>query len=217
MTPDAVLIKLLERIGANIGAPVFISNQELSEWPHDLVISMKSCGLITQAPPAKSATCPGCEESCLMLINTVINRVNVTSTFIVCDKRSDINRVPISVDYIQRWQASGYSTADMISKLLELSSPITKSENSFSWELGVFRGSKHSSHLVLNANGELTITTAGHQIKLEEIISFINKTIKIDRLKITRAVNNPISSAGRQKSKRSYTAYKKIITYNTSS
>lgn len=195
MTPDITLIELLERIGANNGAPVFINNNELSEWPQDLVITIKSCGLITQAPPATNITCPGCEKSCTMLVNCITNQANLTSAFIICDKRNDINRVPIPIESMQQWQASGYYTAKMVSKLLDLSSPVTSTENSF-WNLGVFRGSKHSSHLLLSANGKLKLLTAGHEINLEEIISFSNKAIKIDKLKIIHATNNPISGAG---------------------
>ena len=81
MTPNTVLIELLNRLGANNGAPIFISNRELNEWPIDLVVAIKSYGLITQAPPATNVTCPGCEQSCSMPVN-ILHQENTPQAFV---------------------------------------------------------------------------------------------------------------------------------------
>jgi hypothetical protein len=59
MTPQAALIELLARVGARNGAAVFISAEELSEWPAAAVAAMKSKKLLAKARPAVSVVCPG--------------------------------------------------------------------------------------------------------------------------------------------------------------
>jgi hypothetical protein len=95
MTPEAALIELLGRVGAHNGAPVFVSAEELDHWPAAAITAMKGQGLLSRARPAASAICPGCERECAMPVHTVLAGSVVHASFIVCDKRSDINRVPV--------------------------------------------------------------------------------------------------------------------------
>jgi hypothetical protein len=53
MTPQAALIELLAR-GARNGAAVFVSAEELSQWPVAAVAAMKSQKLLARARPAIS-------------------------------------------------------------------------------------------------------------------------------------------------------------------
>ncbi|TQE99553.1 MAG: hypothetical protein FKY71_08045 [Spiribacter salinus] len=95
MTPQTVLTELLERIAASHGAPVLIGADELADWPADAVTALQTQGVTTKARPAVSVVCPGCERECVIPMYTPAGAVNAAGTFIVCDKRSDINRVPI--------------------------------------------------------------------------------------------------------------------------
>jgi hypothetical protein len=54
MTPQAALIELLARVGARNGAAVFVSAEELSQWPVAAVAAMKSQKLLARARPAIS-------------------------------------------------------------------------------------------------------------------------------------------------------------------
>jgi hypothetical protein len=89
MTLQAVLIELLTRVGARNGAAVFVSAEELSQWPAEAVAAMKSQKLLAKARPASSVVCPGCERECVMPVHTVPARLRGPVSFIVCDKRSD--------------------------------------------------------------------------------------------------------------------------------
>ncbi|VVC76415.1 hypothetical protein AQUSIP_17270 [Aquicella siphonis] len=195
MTTDMVLIDLFERIAASKGAAAFINTLEINQWPSDLVMAIKSHRILEKASSAKSAICPGCERSCMMPVNTLTNQSNITTAFIVCDKESGINRVPISLDQIDQWQASGYLLAKLIAKLLDLPVPIN-SLNPTGWEIGIMRGSQHSSYLTLTDDIKLLIQSTGKQFSLIELISFANGSFKIDKTKIMRAVNKPATSAG---------------------
>lgn len=106
MTPQAVLAELLERVGAKNGRAVLVSDEELNQWPAPAVAAMKAQRLLAKARPASSAICPGCERACAMPVHTLPRASGAAASFIVCDKRSDINRVPISTERLQQWCCS---------------------------------------------------------------------------------------------------------------
>jgi hypothetical protein len=130
-----------------------------------------------------------------MPITVLTNQNSESSAFIVCDKRNDVSRIPISLDQAEQWQASGISLANLLSKLLELPRHFIESENSSRWELGVFRGLKHSAHIVLNLDGKPLIQTAGHNLTVSELLSFRTTKFELDQRKIIRAIDNPSITA----------------------
>jgi len=70
MTPQAALVELIMRVGAQQDAPVLVNDEELSQWPAAAVAAMKLQKLITMARPAGSAVCLGCERECVMTVHT---------------------------------------------------------------------------------------------------------------------------------------------------
>jgi hypothetical protein len=56
MTPEDALIELLARVGAGNGVAVFVSAEELSQWPAVAVAVMKSQKLLVKARPAVRLT-----------------------------------------------------------------------------------------------------------------------------------------------------------------
>jgi len=104
MTPQAALTELLAHVGARKGATVLVSAEELGQWPAAAVAAMKSQGLLAKVRPAASAICPGCERECTMPVHTVPTGPLAPASFIVCDKRSDINRVPVSAARLAQWR-----------------------------------------------------------------------------------------------------------------
>mgnify|MGYP000530610752 CR=1 FL=1 len=196
MTPEAALVELLERVGARHGATVAVSNHELSEWPSGTVAAMKSQGLLTKARPAMSAVCPGCERECVMPVHVLTGKAREPTAFIVCDKRSDINRVDVPISYLEQWQTSGDSIADLIADLLGLDRPRANGTDAARWEIGVLKGAKHSSHVVLLADGKLTLSLAGHSVSLADVLTLDGDAFKIDRRTLARLVDQPVAGAG---------------------
>ena len=196
MTSQTALNELLERIGARYGAAVIVSDHELSEWPSAAVASMKAQGVITKARPATSTVCPGCEQECVMPVHVINVKVPKPDAFIVCDKRSDINRVPVPVDRLEQWQATGESVAALLARLLDMHRSSGSSGESTRWEVGMFKGAKHSSHLVLVSDDRLTLSLAGHSISVTDVLTFAGKTFKVDRRTLTRLVDHPVAGAG---------------------
>jgi len=196
MTPDAALVELLERVGARHGASVAVSNHELSAWPSAAVAAMKSQCLLTKARPATSAVCPGCERECVMPVHVLTDKAREPAAFIVCDKRSDMNRVPVPVSCLEQWQASGDSIAALLAELLGLHRSGTSGTDAARWEVGVLKGTKHSSHLVLVADGKLALSLAGHSVPLADVLTLESDAFKVDRRSLTRLVDQPVAGAG---------------------
>jgi hypothetical protein len=90
------------------------------------------------------------------------SETRIASPFIVCDKRSDINRVAVPISRLEQWQASGVAIADLLAALLALRRPNSSDISTDRWAIGVFKGTKYSSHLVLLAEMRLRLSLAGH-------------------------------------------------------
>lgn len=196
MRPEGALIELLARVGAQNGGPIVISEHELRGWPAGPVTAMKKAGLLEKTRPASSALCPGCERYCVMPVHVLMNPGRDPQAFILCDKRTDINRVAVPVDGLEQWQASGDSIANVLADLLDLQRPSIGNSSKGRREIGVLRGAKHSCHLVLCAGEKLSLTLAGHSIPLTEVLALIDNDLKVDKSRLIRLVDHPVAGAG---------------------
>ena len=114
MTALEALLELLARVGASNGAVALVSEAELSEWPADAVRQLKAQKLLAKASPAVSVVCPGCEQECTMPVHTVFGRAGKAASFVVCDKRDDINRVVVPAERLRQWRCDAAAIADLI-------------------------------------------------------------------------------------------------------
>ena len=69
-------------------------------------------------------------------------------------------------------------------------------------EIGLFKGAKHSSPLVLRAVDKLTLTLAGHSVALADVLTLDGNAFKVDRRALTQRVDDPIAGAGDAESAR---------------
>jgi hypothetical protein len=195
MASNPHLLELLRRLGARRGAAALISEEELASWADATMRAMKAHGLLSKASPAVSTVCPGCERECVMPVQIQRAVPHHSQAFIVCDKRTDINRVMVSTDRLAQWQVSAGSIADLISHQLGLRRP-PDNPASARWGLGVFKGKKHSSHLLLRADGELTLSLAGHSISLADILDLSGDQFVVDKGRLIRLVDHPAAGGG---------------------
>ena len=195
MTPQATLIELLARVGAAQGAAVLVSEEELSQWPATAVAAMKSQKLIAKARPAASAICPGCERECVMPVHTPPTAAGSTASFIVCDKRSDINRVPVSASRLVQWQATCGLIADLVGRLLGLNDLMPTALEGNQWHIGVLRGRKHRSRVTLLAGDCLALSLSGHTLPLTDVLAVEKNVITLDKGALIRLVDKPADKA----------------------
>jgi hypothetical protein len=190
MTPLDAMLELMARMGASNGAAVLVSGEELSHWPAAAVKTMKSQALLVKARPAASVVCPGCEQECIMPVHTLPAGPRSPASFIVCDKRSDINRVAVPISRVEQWQASGTSIARLLAGLLGLRRPRAGDTPIGHWEIGMFKGVKRSQMLCLKANGELALVAGNNAVSLSELIYYRNGKYLLDQAMILQLVDS---------------------------
>ena len=195
MTPQDVLLELLARVVASYGAPVFVGSEELSQWSDSVVAVMKAQKLLAKGRPAVSVLCPGCERECVMLVHVLLAQGTASRAFVVCDKRNDINQVPVPIDHLEQWQVSGESITDLVARLLDLRRP-NGDTHAGRWEIGMMKGAKHASHLVLLADGELKLSLAGHLIALGDVLEVKGDRFAVDKRMLIRLLDQPVAGAG---------------------
>lgn len=190
MTPQAALVELLARVGARNGAAVFISAEELSQWPATAVAAMKSQKLLTRARPAASVVCPGCEQQCVMPVRTMPSGRRGAASFIVCDKRSDINRVPVSAEDLAQWRCDAAAVCEFIAGSLRVYRTTQHPAESGLLPIGIAAGDKRHQMLCLQANGALVLVAGSNSVPLVETVGFCNGGYSVDGAIIRQLVDS---------------------------
>jgi hypothetical protein len=185
MTPIDVLSELLERMGASNGATVLVGTDELRWWPREAVKAMKKQRLIIKSPAA-SAICPGCERSCLMPVHIT---AGTPSAFIVCDTRSDINRVPVAPEALLQWQCNAELVSAFVGLSLGLRQSAKQADDTSRWEIGMVFGEKRSQMVCLEANGTVVVMAGENKIPLAELIEFHDGAYAVDVAQVLRLVD----------------------------
>jgi len=180
------LLELLGRVGACRDAAVLVNDEELLQWPGAAVKAMKSQRLIEKARPASSAICPGCESNCVMPVHTLPATTNKPSSFIVCDKRSDINRVPVHPGQLIQWQCNTDLVSGFVASSLGLRSTKRQTDRADRWEIGIVCGEKRSQMLCLETSGTLTLVIGNGKVPLAEFIEFHKGAYTLDAVPIRR-------------------------------
>lgn len=172
MTPLEALLELLERVGASRGAAVLVSEEELSRWPAEAVRSLKSQKLLAKASPAVSVICPGCEQECTMQVHTQPAATGPAASFVVCDKRDDINRVELSAERLRQWRCGAEAVGAFVAQSLGQRADSQRKADAGLWELGLVTGSKRSQMVCLRADEALELVAAHNAVLLTELVRF---------------------------------------------
>lgn len=189
MTPVTVAIDLLERLAAARGDAVWISDYDLGQWPPDAVAALKSQKLITKVRASTSAVCPGCERECVMPVETPPTTTRSPAAFIVCDKRSDTNRVPVALDRLMQWQCSTQAVCGFVAHAAGVRSAIRQTDVAGLWEMGVATGKKRSQMLCLQAKGALALVAGGNALPLADFIGYANGAFLLNAVMVQQLVD----------------------------
>lgn len=189
MTPRAALIELLGRVGAGQGAAVLVSDAELSQWPNAAVAAVKSQGLLAKARPASSAICPGCERECVMPVHSPATTTRGPQAFIVCDKRSDINRVAVPTAMLTQWRCSADAVCGFVAASLGLRRSDKRAARADLWNIGIATGDKRSQMLCLHADGVLAVVAGNNAMPLAELVRFRDGEYSLDAVMIRQLVD----------------------------
>ena len=185
MTPLDALLELVGRMGANRGAAVLVSDAELSRWPAEAVRQLKAQKLLVRASPAGSVVCPGCEQECTMPVHTISAR----ASFVVCDKRDDINRVPVAAELLRQWRCGAEAVGGFVAQSLGLRSESQRKAGAGLWELGLMTGKKRSQMVCLRACEVMTLVAGQNSLPLAELLRFDAEGYSVDGEVVRRMVD----------------------------
>jgi hypothetical protein len=189
MTPQAALIELLARVGARHGAAVAVSTEELNQWPAAAVAALKSQSLLLKARPAQSVVCPGCEQECSMPVHTVPRANAPATSFVVCDKRSDINRVTIPPARLAQWRCDAQMICNFVAASLGLTQTTVQPSEAGLLPVGMARGSKRSQMLCLRVQGHTMLVVGDAAVSLADVIGFEDGGYTVDAASIRQMVD----------------------------
>ena len=189
MTPEAALIELLGRVGARLGESVTVSTEDLSQWPTAAVVALKSQGLLLKARPAKSVICDGCEQDCSMPLQTVTRANGSVTSFVVCDKRSDTNRVPVPAARLALWRCDAQAVCGFVAASLGLVQTTVQPSDAGLLPIGIARGNKRTQMLCLRVHGHLALVAGTNAMPLADVIGFENGGFTLDRPVIHQMVD----------------------------
>jgi hypothetical protein len=189
MTPETALIELLGRVGARLGESVTVSMEELSQWPTETVAAMKAQGLLLKARPAKSVVCPGCEQDCSMTVQTLTRANAPASSFVVCDKRDDINRVPIPGALLALWRCNAQAVCGFVAASLSFQQTTVQPSDVGLLPIGMARGNERTQMLCLRVHGHVALVVGADATPLADVIGFKNGRFTLDHAVIQQMVD----------------------------
>jgi hypothetical protein len=189
MTPEAALIELLGRVGARLGESVTVSTEELNQWPAAAVSALKSQGLLLKARPAKSVVCPGCEQECIMPVHTLTRANTLAASFVACDKRSDINRVPVPAARLALWRCDAQAVCGFVVASLGLVQTTVQTSEDGLLPIGMARGNKRTQMLCLRVQGHLALVVGADAMPLADVIDFEDGGFTLDQTAISQFVD----------------------------
>jgi hypothetical protein len=94
------------------------------------------------------------------------------SSFVVCDKRDDINRVAVSAERLRQWRCGAEAVGAFVSKSLGLRPESQRKAGAGLWELGLVTGKKRSQMLCLRANEALELVAGNNAVPLAELVRY---------------------------------------------
>ena len=189
MTPREALLDLVARVGARDGAAVRISETDVRQWPAEAVSALKAHRLLVRARPARTVVCPGCEADCVMPVQTIPAGPREAARFIVCDKRSDINRVALTTAHVDQWKCDGEALARFVVEQLGLRRSRHRADASEMRPLGLAAGDTRHQMLGLRTRGDVTLVVADTAVALVDLIDFDHGTYVLDTAAIRHLVD----------------------------
>ena len=189
MTPREALLDLVARVGARDGAAVRIGETDVRQWPAEAIEALKAHRLLVRARPATAVVCPGCEADCVMPVHTIPAGPREAARFIVCDKRSDINRVALAAEHVDQWKCDAEALARFVVEQLGLRRSRHRIDDSGTRPLGLAAGDTRHQMLGLRARGDVTLVVADTAIALADLIDFARGAYRLDTAAIRHLVD----------------------------
>lgn len=205
MTPAAALAELLARLGAAPEAAVVLSGIELGQWPAGAVAALKAMAVLRPGAPGSTAVCPGCERACVMPVHRPLHQSvhqplpsgRRVVSFIVCDRRDDIGRVPLESGHLERWRVDGRTLGDALAVLLGGSECQPGRDGATILRVGAVSGRANKAvvQMRFDGQGQVMLDVAGHTVELGLVLGLAGNRLVLDTRQLARYANTPADGA----------------------
>jgi hypothetical protein len=125
-----------------------------------------------------------------MPVHTVTHpSATAITSFVVCDKRSDTNRVPVPAARLALWRCDAQAVCGFIAASLGLQQTTVQPSEDGLLPIGIARGNKRTQMLCLRVQGHLALVVGTDAMPLADVIGFENGGFTLDRPVIHQMVD----------------------------
>jgi hypothetical protein len=125
-----------------------------------------------------------------MPVHTLPRASGAAGSFIVCDKRSDINRVPVSAERLKQWRCDANAVCGFIAASLGLRGSDQHPADAGVLNIGIASGGKRRQMLCLKTDGSLTLVIGTGAVPIAELVSFHNGEYSVDGAMVDELVDS---------------------------
>jgi len=116
--------------------------------------------------------------------------------WVVCDKRGDVNRVPVGVDRLAQWRTSADILGRVIADGLSLHWSGLEAEGGRLLEIGMASAGKRHRMLNLRLEGESALAAGSSALPLSEVLRFGEGGYWMDNTRIRRWLETSAAQEG---------------------
>ena len=124
-----------------------------------------------------------------MPVQTVTRANAFASSFVVCDKRSDTNRVPVPAARLALWRCDAQAVCGFIAASLGLQQTTVQPSEVGLLPIGMARGNKRTQMLCLRVHGHLALVVGTNAMPLADVIGIENGGFTLDHAVIHQMVD----------------------------
>jgi len=176
---------LMIRVAGRRGESVLVRTTEAATWPPGVFDALSLRGLLTNAPRARSATCPGCERECSMPVEGESERF-----FVVCDKRSDTGRVTVADGDLRQFRLDLDAIANFVAEEMAVNRTSVVSTIPGTVNIGTAKGKKRVQMLTLVIGDSLDLRAGTSVLPLSELVTYTEGQFRIDGDAVRKMVDS---------------------------
>jgi len=132
-----------------------------------------------------------------MPVHTLTHKTRGAASFIVCDKRDDINRVEVPAERLSQWRCDIDAVCGFIARSLGLRPNNRRAGGAGPWEIGMAAGDKRHQMLCLKADGELALIAGSTALPLADLVRYRESAFSIENAAIRQLVDTTTTADSR--------------------
>lgn len=124
-----------------------------------------------------------------MPVQTATRANGSVTSFVVCDKRSDTNRVPVPAARLALWRCDAQAVCGFVAASIGLVQTTVQPSDAGLLPIGIARGNKGTQMLCLRVHGHLALVAGTNAMPLADVISFKDGGFTLDQPVIRQMVD----------------------------